>query len=707
MKMSAKVIVGLSDRSSLRAYCFAKQLAHVLQQNRCDVRILLMPSPYDAERTGSVTSTDDLQGLPFETLPVNLSDTWGRRWQILERYLEQEAPCIYILSNHYLYDLVVTRLSDRIGAVCIVHSEDSPGYDQLGRWGAYLNAIVTLDTHLHWICMNRFSHLTPRILNIPVATHAIQSLENSSSPTEKTSIAGSCADNFEQIVDANNVDSYIALFETIERLVDKRKFIRPRGWMSIPDPSGNGQETYDTQELQKELLWANQPPLWPDTRSLKDQKRIDHRIKGSAETISTDLQDHRLIIAMPGARISGSTMLSTQLIRHLRSQGIDARAVGGRRYWDQTALDLDEDIPIDPYPMRWDAPWSVQWQAMIDYLERMSPCIFLLNSDETHAAVVPRLSNRIKVVSVVSSDEPGQYAQLMRLGRYSDLIVGVSKSIVHHISELDPELRTRLVYIPYGTDLDGTNLDGTDLDGTAPAEIPVRSYQSGEPIRLVYVGRIDYYQKRCDNLCSLARTLVDQKVQFDLTLIGDGPDREKMEKDARQLVEQGVMHFLGMLPNSEVQRVLCDKDIFILPSVYEGGSLSLLEAMAHGLVPLISDARSGIPELIQHGINGFVIPGGDISLFSQCIRDIVQNPSMRSQIGAVARETIQHRGYCTEDMVGQYVNLFQKLLTGKISQDFVRRPGRIAPPDYLKPQLGWRGRMDAFLFHLTSKSKSK
>src|SRR6202008_4147878 len=101
---------------------------------------------------------------------------------------------------------------------------------------------------------------------------------------------------------------------------------------------------------------------------------------------------------------------------------------------------------------------------------------------------------------------------------------------------------------------------------------------------------------------------VQEKIPSKLLLIGDGPERTKIEKDCRTCVAAENIRFLGK--QEPVEEILSVSDLFILPSETESFGLAALEAMACQ-VPVISTNTGGIPELNIQGVTGFLSNVGD------------------------------------------------------------------------------------------------
>jgi glycosyltransferase involved in cell wall biosynthesis len=194
------------------------------------------------------------------------------------------------------------------------------------------------------------------------------------------------------------------------------------------------------------------------------------------------------------------------------------------------------------------------------------------------------------------------------------------------------------------------------------------------------------YQKRVEDVIRIANLLDERQIPFEMTVIGEGSERWQCEAMGRKLILQRRLWFPGKLANADVLELLCQNDVFLLPSAFEGLPVSLLEAMSRGLVPVVSDIRSGIPELIRNGENGLIAPVGDIERFTDHLSELYHQPERRLQMSQAAFETICAGGYRLEDMTGRYLEMFNTVIT----QPFARPPGSIQPPEYLRPELHWK-----------------
>jgi glycosyltransferase involved in cell wall biosynthesis len=155
-----------------------------------------------------------------------------------------------------------------------------------------------------------------------------------------------------------------------------------------------------------------------------------------------------------------------------------------------------------------------------------------------------------------------------------------------------------------------------------------------------------------------------------LLLVGP-PDRldpayaESLKALAQELGLGQRVRFLGS--RADVPDILRASDVFVLSSDYEGNPLSVLEAMAAGL-PVISTAVGGVPELVQHGTTGLLVPAGDACSLAEAIAQLGCDPARRAAMGNTARQTARER-FDVRVMSLAYATLYQQLLCSSTSQE--------------------------------------
>ncbi len=176
--------------------------------------------------------------------------------------------------------------------------------------------------------------------------------------------------------------------------------------------------------------------------------------------------------------------------------------------------------------------------------------------------------------------------------------------------------------------------------GVDPARFTPRAgARDAGPVRLLCVGRLTPAKGQLLLLQACAE-LQRQALPFALTLVGDGPDRACLEQAVHRHGLQQQVRFAGPLNQSEVQAELAHADAFVLPSLAEGIPVVLMEAMASG-VPCVTCPVNGIPELIEHGVNGLLATPGDVQALTVQLRRVVEDASLRRRLAVQGRTKVE------------------------------------------------------------------
>jgi glycosyltransferase involved in cell wall biosynthesis len=146
------------------------------------------------------------------------------------------------------------------------------------------------------------------------------------------------------------------------------------------------------------------------------------------------------------------------------------------------------------------------------------------------------------------------------------------------------------------------------------------------PVQLLFVGRLDR-SKGVDRLLEIASVLKQDDQDFELFLVGDGPERETFEQFTVENGLTGSIKFVGWQPITEVQKYYRSAHLFVFPSTSEGWPKVLSEAMAHGAVPIVS-AIGCIPRELQKIGCGKTMDQKDVVGFANTILFYMQNPDI-------------------------------------------------------------------------------
>ncbi len=140
-------------------------------------------------------------------------------------------------------------------------------------------------------------------------------------------------------------------------------------------------------------------------------------------------------------------------------------------------------------------------------------------------------------------------------------------------------------------------------------------------------------------------------------LAGDGPQMENLQFLCRQHRLNGRFDFLGHVQN--MSSFYQGLDIYMSTSIHEGIPMSVLEAMGHGL-PVVAPKVGGFPEIVEHGVDGFLIPEHDPVLFAQACLQLKDDPNLLASMSTAAREKIESK-FSVQCMTKGYHTLYQEL----------------------------------------------
>jgi colanic acid/amylovoran biosynthesis glycosyltransferase len=162
---------------------------------------------------------------------------------------------------------------------------------------------------------------------------------------------------------------------------------------------------------------------------------------------------------------------------------------------------------------------------------------------------------------------------------------------------------------------------------------------STAPLRVVCVGRLSPEKGHLGLIDAFAEVLAGGS-HAELRLVGDGPERARIEARiaARGLAGRCVL--LGQLPEDETLREVASADVLVSASFMEGLPVVLMEALALD-VPVIAPRVAGIPELVEDGVGGLLFAPADWSGLASCLARMLGDPLLRARLAQAGRERVR------------------------------------------------------------------
>jgi glycosyltransferase involved in cell wall biosynthesis len=196
--------------------------------------------------------------------------------------------------------------------------------------------------------------------------------------------------------------------------------------------------------------------------------------------------------------------------------------------------------------------------------------------------------------------------------------------------------------------------------GIDPAEFPPRSgLSTGSRIGLLCVGRLAPEKGQIFLLHAIAK-LKNAATPLHLYLVGDGPDRARLEREASRLGVAGNVSFEGAVDVSRLAELYGETDVFVLPSLAEGIPIAAMEAMAKA-IPCVAPRIAGIPELIDDGVDGMLFHVADVEDLVRAIRTLIDSAELRLQMGRRARLRVE-RDYNIKRNTEKFADLLRQQL---------------------------------------------
>lgn len=367
-------------------------------------------------------------------------------------------------------------------------------------------------------------------------------------------------------------------------------------------------------------------------------------------------------------------MKVTYIIDSLRRHGTQRFLVnltGGlkRLGYDQQVIELsgnvDQDVEealaascrevlhIGKRSLLW---FGAGWFRLVRILRRFKPDVVmtLLPVSDTLGRPAARLAHRPVLLSSIRArdlDKPAwQRLWDRRTVHWARKIIFNSRHVVDYAKKEEGILDEQVVVIPNGVaDLRSRALQHRE---TSRRELGLGS----ETIVLGSVGRLQPQKNQTLLLRACAQLPVTNPV-WKLLIVGDGPDKAKLQSTASELGLRERVLWLGA--RDDVERLLAAMDLFVHTADYEGMPNALMEAMAMGL-PVIASQVDGARELIHDGLDGYLVPPGNTAMFSDRIRTVMNDPNLARRLGENAHAKML-AAFGLPQMVHAYHTLLQSL----------------------------------------------
>jgi glycosyltransferase involved in cell wall biosynthesis len=239
--------------------------------------------------------------------------------------------------------------------------------------------------------------------------------------------------------------------------------------------------------------------------------------------------------------------------------------------------------------------------------------------------------------------------------RWVDGFIAVSAQIRENLAqEFGPAVAARVVVIPNGVDVQR-------YDGERDRDTVRQSLGLPQAAQvLMMVGTLKSVKGHRFLLKALP-ALLSRHPNIYLVIVGDGELRDALHVQAAALNLEERVCFLGS--RQDIADLLAAADLFVLPSLWEGLSMALLEAMATGL-PIVASSVSGTAQALEPGVSGELVPPGDVNALAQALDKVLGDPAYARALGQAARQRVV-AGFSAERQAEAHLALYRQVLHNK------------------------------------------
>ena len=365
-----------------------------------------------------------------------------------------------------------------------------------------------------------------------------------------------------------------------------------------------------------------------------------------------------VVYVLPDA-FGGVASLIGNLLRYRKPDGMQYHVLLTRDVSETTACGIPEQFAAD-------SQRSIVFERSTDNLGKVLRRVHksipggegvVVANDWLGLAALARHNRDRTVLHILHSDRDSAYELALRHDPAVDGFVTHTRLIYDKLRRLLPHRLDKIFHLPYGV-----------------AIPPETRTASRGPIRLLFVARLEW-AKGIYELPAIDEALRARGVEPRWTIVGSGPDGETVRTrwcDSR-------VRWTELLPNCEVLRLYREHDVFVLPTRMEGFPVSLLEAMAAGMVPVITDLPGGIQQAVRPGVTGYLHPFSDVDGFAESIAHLHRDRAGLERMGMAARQLVQEE-FDIRQRVSAYQDLFARWRD-------LRRPSSRRLPTYLGDRL--------------------
>jgi glycosyltransferase involved in cell wall biosynthesis len=348
--------------------------------------------------------------------------------------------------------------------------------------------------------------------------------------------------------------------------------------------------------------------------------------------------------------LDGPTTWIKRLLPYFREKNIETRII--------FLAANDKDLPAYNYFVKegfackliyWESFNDEKILAILDDIKNFPPDIFIANYFAIPLTACKWIKKAgIPTVMVLHNDNQYHYDLVKKFAANNDendvsSVVCVS-NLIQEISRKTAPNHSSIKYIPIG----------------APVTSTVTTLKEGKVLKVVYAGRIEEKQKKIAEVTHAFCNAAKEVPGTSYTIYGHGSAVPAVKAIINKFGKGLPVKFEGKLKSTEVQAHLLQNHVFVLLSDFEGLPITLMEAMSCGVVPVCTNIRSGITDLVTNNVEGILVNDRKQE-FTEAIKTLKDDSALWQRMSKAARQKIL-TSYSVESCSDQWVILLNALL---------------------------------------------
>ncbi len=237
---------------------------------------------------------------------------------------------------------------------------------------------------------------------------------------------------------------------------------------------------------------------------------------------------------------------------------------------------------------------------------------------------------------------------------FCDLVINPSKALTDALKERGLKIPTEVIRNSINTDL------FQPVSSAKEKKIIKKSFGI-ENKSVIYMGRLSY-EKNIDKVIKAFAIMLEKNPELKLMIVGDGPEKQKLENLVKELKIKNKVIFTGFLYKDELNKTLQANEVFLSACKSENMPLSVAQAMASGL-PLIMVKENGLSEMIEENINGFFCKTDNPEDMAEKTLKLLSNARLLKKLGAGSRKMAME--YSNEKITELLIEAYKKIISVK------------------------------------------